>query len=824
MFARALALLPLVALGCTDDNRAPSLSLVLDQQVVVGETLRLVLAASDPDGDRLDFSAEGLPKAAQVTPRAAAEAVLVWSPLITDTQPGGRRYDVAITVDDGRGGTARQTIGIVVYPTFGVPAFTLPAGVVLNLGQESDLELLVEVKDDDSTEIAIELVEAPAGAKLQRADKKVAHFFWRPDDAQRQIAVHRAIFSAVDESHGPITHVLTIVLLNAEKQSGCQGQPPTVAHAPPADQTLAGPLELSATATDGQSQVQSLTLHWTRGDPNGTYAAAAFARVTQSGPDWRAALDPGALGAIPDQGALLHYYLAATDNDDPTGVSCDQTTRFPKTGHFTLAIYPPGTPSSTCADDLAEPDGSPAEAPRLKPGTYAGRRLCGADRDLAAVDAPPDTTIVASLTWNPAHGTPALSLVDELGATLAGAQPAEAGRLTLVHERRGDAAIFLAVDGAGGARMSYALELTVEAMRCVDDAAEPDSSPGQARPLALGVPVSQKICAGDSDFFRLTASAGQRLRIGASFDHRYGDLDLELRAADGVTVLAAAASEKSLEELTWTATQSGDLVIRVHGVEGASNAYTLGATLDTSSTCAADGLGDNGDPASAIALYQGVYEGFRACAGASDWFAVDLNGGETLDVLVLADGAEHVRIRAYRDPSAAPIAVGEPDFEGFAEVQLVAQGPERFYYEVAVARDAPDAVAAYALLQEVTDPPGPCQPDRLEPNARGAPVPLAQGVHTWLRLCGDTDADAFTFEVPAFTNLVAFTVHGAANTSYVDLELYDAAGALLFSETDISDGAYMEEILERAGTYTLVVLPFDVPASGLGYDLALFLD
>ncbi len=203
--APSAALAPLLALalafgGCADDNRAPSLALLLDQQVVVGETLRVVLTASDPDGDRLTFGVRGLPKGAQVTPRAAQEAVLVWSPLITDTQPGGRRYELDVEVDDGRGGKASQRVGLVAYPTFGVPTFDLPAGVVLNLAEDDALELLVEVKDDDSTEVDLQMTEGPAGARLQLADKKIAHFYWEPDDEQRKVAVHRAIFSARDES------------------------------------------------------------------------------------------------------------------------------------------------------------------------------------------------------------------------------------------------------------------------------------------------------------------------------------------------------------------------------------------------------------------------------------------------------------------------------------------------------------------------------------------------------------------------------------------------------------------------------------------------
>lgn len=817
-----VALIGCLQASCSDDNTAPSLALVLDQQVVVGETLRLVLSANDPDGDRLDFSVGGLPKTAQVTPRAANEAVVVWSPLITDTQPGGRRYEVDVTVDDSRGGSSRQSIGVVVYPTFGIPAFTLPAGVVLNLGQQDDLELLIEVKDDDSTEVTIDLLEAPTDAKLQRADKKVAHFFWRPDDEQRKVAVHRAIFSARDESHEPVTHVLTIVLLNAEKQSGCEGGPPTVAHSQPSDQNMAsggGALELSASASDAQSQVQSLTLHWTRSDPNGTYAAAVFERVSTNSPDWRVVLDGGVLGGIPGAGTLVHYYLTATDNDDPTGVACDQSTRYPKTGFFTAALYPSGTSFDTCVDDLGEPDDDPAQAPSLKPGIYAGRRLCGDARDLAAVDAPAGTTVVAAITWSAAEGDPSLALIDESGTTLATGNLAGPGRLQLVHDRSDERAIWLEVIGSPGMRASYAIELTVEATRCEDDGAEPDSSPGQARPLSFGVAANQKVCAGDSDFFRIGVSGGQRVHLGAAFDHRYGDLDMELRAADGVTVLATAASEKSLEEIEWTAESTGDLVVRIYGVEGANNSYTLTVDEAANAGCQSDGLGDNASAAGAAVLYQGVYEGFHVCSDASDWFAVDLNGGETFTVLALGSGDDRVSLRAYRDPGAGPIASGEPDGDGFVELSVIAEGPERLYYEVS----SQSPSATYDILQEVVDPPGDCRPDRLEPNAVGAPVPIGEGVHTWLRSCGSFDDDAYALEIPAFTNLIAFTVH-ATGTAYTDLELLGSNGAILFSETDLGDGAYLEQIIEQAGTYTLVVRPFDVDAGGLGYDLGLFLD
>ncbi|MFO0748570.1 MAG: hypothetical protein U1F43_23335 [Myxococcota bacterium] len=818
---RALGVILAVALavgGCADDNRAPALGLVLDQQVVVGDTLRLIVSAEDPDGDRVSFDVSGLPKSAQLTPRSKSEAVVVWSPLITDTQPGGRRYDVVVKADDGRGGSARQAFGVVVYPTFGVPTFNLPAGVVLNLAEQDDIALLVEVKDDDSTDVTLEMTEGPDGAKLQRADSKTSYFYWKPDDLQRTVAVHRAIFRATDESHAPVSHTLTIVLLNAEKQSGCEGTPPTVVHQPPADQTLDGPLVLTATATDAQSQVEAMVLHWTRGDPAGNYATQAFARSDPQSDDWSASVD---LGGLPGDGALVYYYLTASDNDDPTGIACDREGRYPKVGFFTAAVYPDGTPTTTCADDLAEPDSDIVAAPTLAAGTYAGRRICGEDVDYAKVTAPGGTTIAAAVSWNPRGGDLALRLVDADGQTVAGAEDAGEGRLTLRHDLAADASqdLYIEVTTVNiGVRIAYTLELAVEETRCSDDGAEGDSSPDTAKPIAIGQSVDQKICPGDADFFVVNASPGAAFHAELTFDHRYGDLDLELLDGDGSTVLAQSATEQSIEALDFAPTAAGPLYLRVYGVEGATNGYALALSASSGVGCTADGLGQNTSPATASTLFEGVYEGFVTCGDAPDWFVLEVNGGETVDVLALSQ-ATPVRLELYEDPNASAVATGAPDAEGYSEVTWTRATAGKLWYTT---EPASGDAATYELLQDITDPAGACQDDRLEPNAASQPVPIETGVTTWLRLCGMADSDAFTIDVQAFSTLAVLTAH-SAGSQYTDLEVLAPTGEKLWDATDFGDGAYIEEVAEVAGKYTIIVRPFDVETS-LGYDLAVFLD
>ncbi|MFT7581832.1 MAG: hypothetical protein ACI9MR_003510 [Myxococcota bacterium] len=802
--------------GCGDDNQPPAIGLVLDQQVTVGESLRLLLGASDPDGDRITFSAKGLPDGAIITARSTTEAVLVYSPLITDTEPGGRRYDVTVEASDGRDGVARQTFGLIVFPAFGVPTFDLPGGVVVNLAKEDDLSLLVEVKDDDSTEVTINLDESPAGARLQRAGSKSAFFYWAPDEAQREIAVHRAVLSTSDESHGQIKHVLTIVLLNAEKQAGCEGAPPTVTHRVPADATLAGSeITLSASIRDSDSLVQTATLFWTRGDPAGTYGAVLANRVGDTD-QWSATID--ALTA-PTGGGLIHYYLTATDNDDPTGIACDQQARSPKTGHYSTAVYPSGTPASTCVDDPAEPDNSLSASPVLTAGTYSGRRLCGADTDLVRIAIPAASTLSASAVFNPAQGGVIVSVVNAAGATVASDNDADGdGTAAITYEAPVGAEVLVEISGTNAAaRLSYNLTLGVDAVACEADANEPNGTPTTGTTLGEGTYPDQRICVGDTDFFRIAMAANQTLSFQIAFEDRYGDLDLELRDADGVSVLATAASEKSVESLTYTSPIAKTVVLRVYGADAARNDYVL-MIGGAQTTCPTDGLGDNHIAQDAITLFQGIYDGFTVCQSAPDWYRVDLNGGETLEVLVETGDRSEATIAIYEDPAGSPVATNAFDGDLSDAVHTRATAGPLYYVVESVA-----AAVTYDILQDVSDPAGDCLPDRKEPNdTAGTATDLAEGVHTWFRLCGQTDVDVFAFEVQPFTTITALTQHSTGR-GFTDVRLINPAGTEVIAVEDQLDGTYLEYLAETPGRYVLFVEPFDVQTT-LGYDFALFLD
>lgn len=78
-----------------DINRAPELNPVGNQEVTEGESLSIVISATDPDGDGLTFSAEDLPAGASID---GATGALNWTPAVGDAGT----YEVSIVVtDDG---------------------------------------------------------------------------------------------------------------------------------------------------------------------------------------------------------------------------------------------------------------------------------------------------------------------------------------------------------------------------------------------------------------------------------------------------------------------------------------------------------------------------------------------------------------------------------------------------------------------------------------------------------------------------------------------------------------------------------------------------
>ena len=94
-----------ITISVGDVNRPPVMDPIGDKSVLVGSQLWFALAATDPDGDPLSFTAQNLPPGASFS-----NGTFSW-------YPGSwaiGTYDVTFEVSDGRGGSDSETITITV--------------------------------------------------------------------------------------------------------------------------------------------------------------------------------------------------------------------------------------------------------------------------------------------------------------------------------------------------------------------------------------------------------------------------------------------------------------------------------------------------------------------------------------------------------------------------------------------------------------------------------------------------------------------------------------------------------------------------------------
>ena len=96
-----------VSIQIANVNDEPMLEPIEDQEVNEGQLLEFSVSGFDPDGDTLNYSAEGLPEGAMFD---SATQAFRWTP--TFEQAGG--YSVTFRVEDGNGGEAEGTIQIQV--------------------------------------------------------------------------------------------------------------------------------------------------------------------------------------------------------------------------------------------------------------------------------------------------------------------------------------------------------------------------------------------------------------------------------------------------------------------------------------------------------------------------------------------------------------------------------------------------------------------------------------------------------------------------------------------------------------------------------------
>ena len=159
------------------------LHLVASTKVRWGKEIRFVIIAADPDGDVLEYAADGLPGGARFT---AELREFNWTPGRQDVG----EHAVKFTVSDGHASDTRVARFTVVENR--APVLAMTESYQLTSGEHFNLRC--QGSDEDGDTLTYEMRNLPAGGAFKH--KASEQFMWEPSDGQ--IGTHVVTVEASD--------------------------------------------------------------------------------------------------------------------------------------------------------------------------------------------------------------------------------------------------------------------------------------------------------------------------------------------------------------------------------------------------------------------------------------------------------------------------------------------------------------------------------------------------------------------------------------------------------------------------------------------------
>lgn len=527
-----------LAASCGGRGEPPRLADVGPQVAVVGQELVIVLMASDPDGDPLEFSfaSTSLPtlrERATLVPIPDGRALFTWTPVATDY--GDDKW-IEFSVDDGEHVThmatrvdVRGAVGVGSQPVFLEP---LGEGLVHDLGSGPCVGP-VEIVVADSDDVEIELRQEPpliAGAELSvMADGLRGEWTWCPSAEQRAAAgIHELVLAADDGDNPATTRRFSVWLQRAGDD--CPTTPPTVGH-PAADvETLADP-ELIASASDDVGLPLPPIVFWsTEVVPIEQMSRVFMERIdgTATQGTYRARVPNPAVPLGTGATASLHYRIAVGDED----------------GCFAYS------PSADALHEIRVTNPGGSGAGPCQPCSYDAQ--CGGEDDLCLL-----------------HGTEQRAC----GKACSSDSDCAVGLACSEDE-------VVSVDGAS-ARQCTPEAGMCNVVTCQDDDSEPNDDLAQALanpPVPESSLKDRRLCPLDDDWYRIELQA--RARVDALLQGFSGpDMALMLTNAAGVPVTLEANPGTSMERLQSPCLDPGDYALRVFSPLPGAGDYDLGYVL-----------------------------------------------------------------------------------------------------------------------------------------------------------------------------------------------------------------------------------------------------
>lgn len=200
-----------VTINVTNINRAPVLASIGNKALAEGDSLNIVVAATDPDANPLTYSASNLPSGAVFIPSTRSFS---WIPAAD--QAGS--YAVTFSVTDG---SMSDSETVTLSVSNGNEAPLLDAIGAKNIAENSRLSFTVSASDANSDSLTYSAAGLPAGASFD-AGQQI--FSWTPDFSQA--GNYSATFNVTDGTQSD-SETINITVTNTNRLPTISGAPAT---------------------------------------------------------------------------------------------------------------------------------------------------------------------------------------------------------------------------------------------------------------------------------------------------------------------------------------------------------------------------------------------------------------------------------------------------------------------------------------------------------------------------------------------------------------------------------------------------------------------
>ena len=660
-----------------DDNHAPQLLNLYDQNVFVNSLISFTVSARDADNDKLefDFTAPEIPDIkdsgrALLVKFTSNEAKFRWVPQAKDSGIEGRKsYNFTFTVKDGNGGKAQETIIINVVDEAGgntSPVFIQPAGagITIDLAQEKCIDNMnIIVKDDNSSPADVRLdMEPPLieGAKLDPSyNMKEKRFTWCPSESQvNQGVQHTLTLVAQDENNPPVIRRFLFRLKPAKKtdtNSECPGTPPEVIHSMPQTSLQTWQdyfIDIEVSDDNGLKEVPILNYSVYDSNFSGNTSTlhsdlTPFIRINSTN-KYRASIPN--LNLQLGEKRYIYYSITAVDNDDADGTGCDHETT---TSNYNIEVSSPSSGLDVCSPCQFNNQCGSNEDYCISIGESRG--VCGESCNGGSCEngfscSSSNSTSGESVQQCMPISSECISANFCQTCTTDSQCDMRNGKCVLEGNTQGYCSMictkklrcpndFICMPAGYCAPVSTKCgEVEVE---CNPDSYEANNSVESASIVSEGTYNNLSICSDDYDWFKIPVSEGKAVLYWIEFDGSKGDLDMEVVLPGDIRLFSQETDSNDETVDKNCISTSGDAFIKIYGYDGAVNDYSLSIAhsegdCQSIEQCVDDWaeVNDEHTQATALSSSNGTWPDMVLCPENTDWYLVYLERDEKIEVSI----------------------------------------------------------------------------------------------------------------------------------------------------------------------------------------------